>query len=151
GRQKRHAQGNRGWRIHHGRGRGRDRIVPGLVRLECADRTIHRGEPRVVHAIGRRPRAAIWLATICSHLPGLTGCHRADGLTLMGRSKELGDGAMKLLSYLTVAGCLLALGSVAQASTPYDGSWDLVFVTRAGACDPSYNFSVNISDGLVTH
>jgi len=58
---------------------------------------------------------------------------------------------MKLLSYVTAAGCLIALASVAQASTAYDGSWDLVFVTRAGACDPTYNFSVNIYDGIVTH
>ena len=50
----------------------------------------------------------------------------------------------------TIAGCL-ALTSVAQARSAYDGSWDLVFVTQRGACDPSYNFSVNITDGVVTH
>jgi len=33
----------------------------------------------------------------------------------------------------------------------YDGSWDLVFVTQSGSCDPSYNFTVNVSDGIVTH
>src|SRR5258706_156369 len=33
----------------------------------------------------------------------------------------------------------------------YDGSWDLVFVTQRGSCDPSYNFTVNVSDGVVTH
>ena len=58
---------------------------------------------------------------------------------------------MKLLSYVTAAGCLMALASVAHARTAYDGSWDLVFVIRAGSCDPTYNFSVNISDGIVTH
>jgi hypothetical protein len=58
---------------------------------------------------------------------------------------------MKLMSYTAAAGCLIALAPAAQASTPYDGSWDLVFVTKAGACDPAYNFSVNISDGIVTH
>ncbi len=27
----------------------------------------------------------------------------------------------------------------------------LTFVTRQGACEPTYNFSVNISNGLVSH
>jgi len=58
---------------------------------------------------------------------------------------------MRLSSYVTAVGCLMALASVAQASTAYDGSWDLVFIKRAGSCDPTYNFSVNISDGIVTH
>ena len=56
----------------------------------------------------------------------------------------------KLLFSATIAGCL-ALTSVAHARPPYDGSWDLVFVTQRGACDPTYNFSVNITDGVVTH
>jgi hypothetical protein len=47
--------------------------------------------------------------------------------------------------------CLTAAAPVAQARSAYDGSWDLVFVTQRGACDPSYNFTVNISDGIVTH
>ncbi|WP_245330295.1 hypothetical protein [Bradyrhizobium sp. AS23.2] len=45
----------------------------------------------------------------------------------------------------------LALTSVAQARSAYDGSWDLVFVTQRGACDPTYNFSVNVTDEIVTH
>ena len=56
----------------------------------------------------------------------------------------------KLLFSATIAGCL-ALTSVAHARPPYDGSWDLVFVTQRGACDATYNFSVNINDGVVTH
>ena len=55
----------------------------------------------------------------------------------------------KLLFCATIAGSL-AMTSVAQASSAYDGSWDLVFVTQRGACDPTYNFSVNINDGVVT-
>lgn len=46
---------------------------------------------------------------------------------------------------------LVALTSVAQARSAYDGSWDLVFVTQRGACDPTYNLSVNITNGVVTH
>ena len=57
---------------------------------------------------------------------------------------------MKMLLLWTIAAvCLMA--PAAQARSAYDGSWDLVFVTQGGACDPSYNFTVNISDGIVTH
>ena len=56
----------------------------------------------------------------------------------------------KLLFCATIAGSL-AVTSVAQASSAYDGSWDLVFVTQRGACDPNYNFSVNVTNGVVTH
>jgi len=65
----------------------------------------------------------------------------------------LGDMRMKKLGlYLTAASSLVALAPAAHArSAAYDGSWDLVFVTRVGKCDPTYNFTVNISSGLVTH
>ena len=56
-----------------------------------------------------------------------------------------------LLTYAIAASCLVAFVSVAQARSAYDGSWDLLFVTQRGACDPTYNFSVNITDGIVTH
>src|SRR6185295_5267678 len=52
---------------------------------------------------------------------------------------------------VTAAVSLVALTSVAQARSAYDGSWDLLFVTQRGACDPTYNFAVNIADGVVTH
>src|SRR5579862_5341924 len=57
----------------------------------------------------------------------------------------------KLLLPTAIAGCLVALTSFAQARSAYDGSWDLVFVTQKGTCDPNYNFTVNIADGIVTH
>jgi hypothetical protein len=51
-----------------------------------------------------------------------------------------------------VIGCAcLTLATAAEARTSYDGSWNLVFVTQRGSCDPTYNFSVNIDDGIVTH
>ena len=53
---------------------------------------------------------------------------------------------MKMLLFLMTIACCLALTSVAQARSAYDGSWDLVFVTQRGACDPSYNFFVNITN-----
>ena len=57
----------------------------------------------------------------------------------------------KLFACAAAAGCLLAAVSEAQARSAYDGSWDLVFVTERGACDATYNFAVNVTDGMVTH
>jgi hypothetical protein len=57
----------------------------------------------------------------------------------------------RLLFFATIAGFLFALSSLAQARSAYDGSWDLTFVTQRGSCDPTYNFTVNIADGVVTH
>src|SRR6266852_6037784 len=55
--------------------------------------------------------------------------------------------------WMIVAGCFMALASVAHARSrsAYDGSWDLAFVTQRGACDSSYNFTVNVSDGIISH
>jgi len=59
---------------------------------------------------------------------------------------------MKTFSLWTIAAvCFVTLASAAQARSAYDGSWDLNFVTQTGSCDPSYNFTVNISEGIVTH
>ena len=52
---------------------------------------------------------------------------------------------------MIAAACFVTPASVAHARSAYDGSWELAFVTQSGACDPSYNFTVNISDGVVTH
>src|ERR1700758_1171749 len=54
------------------------------------------------------------------------------------------------LLFATLVACLV-LSSAAEAHSAYDGSWDLVFVTQRGACDPTYNFTVNVSNGVVTH
>ena len=53
--------------------------------------------------------------------------------------------------WMIAAACFVAPASVAHARSAYDGSWDLVFVTQTGTCDPAYNFTVNVSDGVVTH
>ena len=59
---------------------------------------------------------------------------------------------MKALSlWMTAAVCFVAPASVAHARSAYDGSWDLAFVTQKGSCEPSYNFTVNVSDGVVSH
>ena len=53
--------------------------------------------------------------------------------------------------WMIAAVCFMAPTSATHARSAYDGSWDLVFVTQQGACDPSYSFTVNVSDGVVTH
>jgi hypothetical protein len=55
------------------------------------------------------------------------------------------------LLWMIATACLVTPASLAHARSAYDGSWDLVFVTQSGACDPSYSFTVNVSDGVVTH
>jgi hypothetical protein len=57
----------------------------------------------------------------------------------------------RVLLHVVAIGCLLAVAEMAQARSTYDGSWDLVFTTQRGACDASYNFTVNIANGVVTH
>jgi hypothetical protein len=56
-----------------------------------------------------------------------------------------------ILLCATTASCLVATACTAHARSAYDGSWDLVFMTQRGACDPSYNFTVNIADGVITN
>jgi hypothetical protein len=63
-----------------------------------------------------------------------------------------GELSMKTPSlWMIAAVCFVVPASVANARSAYDGSWDLVFVTQKGTCDPTYNFTVNVSDGVVTH
>ena len=61
----------------------------------------------------------------------------------------------KLFGARVAAACMLTLACVSTspataAPSAFDGSWNLVFATRAGGCD-AYNFSVNISEGVITH
>lgn len=59
---------------------------------------------------------------------------------------------MKKVLLSTVIGCAtLLLATTAHAHSSYDGSWSLVFVTQRGPCDSTYNFSVNIDEGVLTH
>jgi hypothetical protein len=58
---------------------------------------------------------------------------------------------MKFLISSAIASCLVGLTSIVEARSLYDGSWDLLFVTQQGTCDQTYDFSVNINDGIITH
>jgi hypothetical protein len=47
--------------------------------------------------------------------------------------------------------CCVASSHAATSSAAFNGSWNLAFVTQSGTCDPTYSFTVNISNGIVTH
>jgi hypothetical protein len=46
---------------------------------------------------------------------------------------------------------IAATCDIAAARSAYDGSWSLSIVTERGSCDPTYNFLVNIANGIVSH
>jgi hypothetical protein len=58
---------------------------------------------------------------------------------------------MNKLAVCAAGLAVVASSTAANAATSFDGSWDLQFVTQRGACDPTYNFAVNVSNGIVTH
>jgi hypothetical protein len=58
---------------------------------------------------------------------------------------------MKRVALCVAALAVFASSTGANAAASFDGAWDLLFVTQRGACDPTYNFTVNISNGIVTH
>jgi hypothetical protein len=57
----------------------------------------------------------------------------------------------KYLLSTVISRATLLLATTANARSSYDGSWSLVFFTQRGVCDSTYNFSVNINDGVLTH
>jgi hypothetical protein len=61
------------------------------------------------------------------------------------------DKVMKHLIFATTVGFIAALASTAEGRSLYDGSWDLLFVTQRGNCDSTYNFAVNVDNGIITH
>lgn len=54
----------------------------------------------------------------------------------------------KISKCISAAAVFLAFAPNAIAGSAYDGSWNLVFLTQRGACDPTYDFVVNISHGI---
>jgi hypothetical protein len=53
-----------------------------------------------------------------------------------------------VLSTLAVATSLAAGSALAQ--TPYDGLWQVTFVTKTGSCEPSARYTVTVADGKVS-
>jgi hypothetical protein len=60
---------------------------------------------------------------------------------------------MRYATVMCMAAALLchATDAIARPGSSYDGAWGLLFVTQRGQCDPSYNFNVDISGGIITH
>lgn len=59
---------------------------------------------------------------------------------------------MKALGSLTlILLCSLASAHAGTSSAAFNGSWNLAFVTQSGTCDPTYSFTVNVWNGLLTH
>src|SRR5215204_233352 len=50
-----------------------------------------------------------------------------------------------------VAAITSVASGTADATTAFDGSWALTIYTRRGDCDPTYNFQINIRNGIVSH
>ena len=53
-----------------------------------------------------------------------------------------------LLAILAICACQL-LAAVVEARSSYDGQWNITFVTQSGDCNPTYNYSVNIENGVI--
>jgi hypothetical protein len=57
---------------------------------------------------------------------------------------------LRSLCLATAAGaCTLAFVATSHAA-PFDGSWSVLIITRAGPCDPSFRTAVTIINGVVT-
>jgi hypothetical protein len=52
---------------------------------------------------------------------------------------------------VALAGALLAHPASALAGSRFDGQWNITFVTQRGDCDPSYNFTVDVLNGNISH
>src|SRR6202790_5289128 len=59
--------------------------------------------------------------------------------------------ARPLIVCLVLAGSHLLISRQAFAGTRFDGTWNLVFATQRGDCDPTYNFLVDVVNGNITH
>ena len=83
--------------------------------------------------------------------PGLAKPRGGNIFDEANNLNAVGHTMKNLFTSAIAASCLVAFVPVAQARSAYDGSWDLRFVTQRGPCDPTYDFSVNVADGVVTH
>ena len=63
----------------------------------------------------------------------------------------LSRAARALLVCFAFAAAQMGAPSPASASSRFDGQWNLVFVTQRGSCDSSYNFTVDIVNGNISH
>ena len=59
--------------------------------------------------------------------------------------------ARPLIVCLALVGSHLLISRQAFAGTRFDGTWNLVFVTQRGDCDPTYSFMVDVVNGNISH
>ena len=65
--------------------------------------------------------------------------------------KRFSRAAKALVACLAFAEVLLGAHSPVSAGSRFDGQWNLVFLTQRGDCDPSYNFTVDVVNGNISH
>jgi hypothetical protein len=66
-------------------------------------------------------------------------------------SPTLSRAAKALVVCFAFAGSQLGAQSPAFAGSRFDGQWNLVCATQRGDCDPSYNFTVDVVNGNISH
>jgi hypothetical protein len=74
--------------------------------------------------------------------------------TRNGRVNRRDSGARRTtmaILFCAAQACFSTTANAAAARTAFDGSWSIAFVTRTGDCDPAYNFTVDITKGVITH
>jgi hypothetical protein len=50
-----------------------------------------------------------------------------------------------------IAAIYFGFAAPAAARSRFDGTWNLTFVTQSGPCDPTYNFTVDVINGFISH
>jgi hypothetical protein len=57
----------------------------------------------------------------------------------------------KFVRLCFVIATVAVTAQTASASTAYDGSWALSIYTQRGTCDPTYDFQVEIRNGIISN
>ena len=50
-----------------------------------------------------------------------------------------------------IAAMCFVTAAPAAARSRFDGTWNLTFITQSGPCDPTYNFTVDVINGYISH
>jgi hypothetical protein len=61
-----------------------------------------------------------------------------------------GSPVMNKRFLVMLAACACLLAPAAEARSPYDGQWNITFVTHSGDCNPVYTYSVSIENGVIS-
>jgi hypothetical protein len=55
-----------------------------------------------------------------------------------------------LAAAFAVLGCVTLGARPAGAQTPYDGTWNVTIVTKAGSCEPTARSTLTVADGKIS-